>query len=78
MSTGVDFVRHGLGVALLPRFVLGNAADVATLTVSDANLEWPLSLALPAERAQGAATRAMIAMARELLSRPRSSPPLSA
>ncbi|GAA2607725.1 hypothetical protein GCM10010424_69970 [Streptomyces lienomycini] len=78
VATGVDFVRHGLGVALLPRFVLGNAADVATLTVSDANLEWPLSLALPAERAQGAATRAMIAMARELLSRPRSSPPPSA
>ncbi|MFD7065469.1 LysR family transcriptional regulator [Streptomyces sp. NPDC059906] len=68
VATGVDFVRHGLGVALLPRFVLGDAQDVATLTVSDANLEWPLSLALPSERAQGAAARAMIAMTRELLS----------
>ncbi|MFG2358808.1 LysR family transcriptional regulator [Streptomyces sp. NPDC048521] len=67
IGTGVDFVRNGLGVALLPRFVLGGAEDVATLTVLDADLEWPLSLASPSERTPGAAARAMMATAREFV-----------
>ncbi|WP_449340817.1 LysR substrate-binding domain-containing protein [Streptomyces canarius] len=67
VGTGVDFVRHGLGVALLPRFALRETADIATLTVSDADLDWPLSLAVPSEYRPGAAARAMIAMAREFV-----------
>jgi DNA-binding transcriptional LysR family regulator len=67
IATGVDFVRNGLGVALLPRFVLGGAEGVATLTVSGADLEWPLSLASPSERTPGAAARAMMATALEFV-----------
>lgn len=67
VGTGVDFVRHGLGVALLPRFALREAEDIVTLTVSDADLDWPLSLAVPSEYRPGAAARAMIAMAREFV-----------
>lgn len=67
VATGVDFVRNGLGLALLPRFVLTPAEGVATLTVRDADLEWPLSLASPGDRTPGAAARAMIAMAPEFV-----------
>jgi DNA-binding transcriptional LysR family regulator len=37
----VAYVRNGLGVALLPRPALAKAEDVATLTIDDADLDWP-------------------------------------
>ncbi|MGW9031766.1 LysR family transcriptional regulator [Streptomyces sp. NPDC055722] len=67
LATGVAYVRNGLGVALLPRFALGDAENVATLTVDDADLDWPMSLAVPSERTPSAAARAMIAMACEFV-----------
>ena len=71
IATGIAYVRHGLGVALLPRFVLGEAgrdpAGVTTLVVTDADLRWPLSLATPTDRTPGAAARALIALLHDLL-----------
>jgi DNA-binding transcriptional LysR family regulator len=67
--TGVDFVRHGLGVVLLPDYVIGAAEDVKTLTVTGADLRWPLGLAWPAERRPSAATRALIAVVHEFFTR---------
>jgi DNA-binding transcriptional LysR family regulator len=67
IAAGAGFVRHGLGVALLPRFALRGAEDVAVLPVQDADLRWPLSLAAPADRAPSAAARAMSAMARQFV-----------
>lgn len=67
LTTGVAYVRNGLGVALLPRVALGKGQDVATLTVDDADLEWQFSLAAPSERPPGAAARAMLDMAHEFL-----------
>lgn len=67
IATGADFVRHGLGIALLPRFALTVGAGVAVLEVDDADLTWPLSLAVPADRAPSAAARAMIGLAREFV-----------
>ncbi|MFJ8720733.1 LysR family transcriptional regulator [Streptomyces sp. NPDC004166] len=69
LTTGVDYVRNGLGVALLPRVALGQGRDVATLTVVDADLDWQFSLASPSDRAPGPAARAVIAMAHEMLRR---------
>ncbi|MFD8031342.1 LysR family transcriptional regulator [Streptomyces sp. NPDC059717] len=69
LTTGVDYVRNGLGVALLPRVALGQGRDVATLTVVDADLDWQFSLASPSDRAPGPAARAVIAMALEMLRR---------
>jgi DNA-binding transcriptional LysR family regulator len=68
ISRGIDFVRHGLGVALLPRFVLDRPEGVAVLRVEDADLTWPLSLAAAADRPLGAAARAMAELAREYVS----------
>ncbi|WP_392872656.1 LysR family transcriptional regulator [Streptomyces sp. LN499] len=67
LTTGVAYVRNGLGVALLPRVALDKGQDVATLTVDNADLEWQFSLAAPSERTPGTAARAMIAMAYEFL-----------
>ncbi|MET9227599.1 LysR family transcriptional regulator [Lentzea sp. NPDC003310] len=67
--TGVDFVRHGLGVVLLPDYVIGSAPGVRTLTVTGADLRWPLGLAWPAGRRPSAATRALIDVVREVFGR---------
>ncbi|GAA4589005.1 DNA-binding transcriptional LysR family regulator [Actinoplanes octamycinicus] len=60
IGTGADYVRHGLGITLLPRFLLDGITGVAVLPVTGADLRWPLSLAMPADRTPGAATRALI------------------
>ncbi|MDX3660513.1 LysR family transcriptional regulator [Streptomyces sp. ID05-26A] len=67
--TGVDYVRHGLGVALLPSYVIGTTPDVRALTVTGADLRWPLGLAWPAGRRPSAATRALIAVVHEVFTR---------
>jgi DNA-binding transcriptional LysR family regulator len=67
VPTGVAYVRNGLGVALLPRPALAEAENVATLTIGDADLDWPFSLAVPSERTPGRAARALIALTHEFL-----------
>lgn len=67
VPTGVAYVRNGLGVALLPRPALAKAEDVATLTIDDADLDWPFSLAVPSERTPSRAARALIAITHEFL-----------
>ncbi|MEV6239132.1 LysR family transcriptional regulator [Lentzea sp. NPDC051838] len=69
--TGVDYVRHGLGVALLPKYILAGAEGVTTLKVTGADLRWPLALARPADRTPSAASRALIAVVHEIFSRDR-------
>lgn len=71
IATGVAYVRHGLGVALLPRFVLGTADAVTTLAVTGADLRWTLSLATPADRTPGAAARALVALVDDVVARSR-------
>ncbi|BBH63392.1 LysR family transcriptional regulator [Actinoplanes sp. OR16] len=57
IGTGVAHVRHGLGIALLPRFVLPAQRGIP---VAGADLIWPLSLAIADDRRPGAASRALI------------------
>jgi DNA-binding transcriptional LysR family regulator len=67
IAEGADYVRHGLGIALLPRFIVPRRRDLARLTVTGADLRWPMSLAIPAARTPSAAARALIAMIEEAL-----------
>ncbi|MBB5475838.1 LysR family transcriptional regulator [Micromonospora parathelypteridis] len=67
IATGADHVRHGLGIALLPRFVVADTKGVRALTVTDADLDWTLSLAIPLGRPVGAAARALINLTAEFL-----------
>ncbi|MGY0020565.1 LysR family transcriptional regulator [Streptomyces sp. cg35] len=64
IATSADYVRAGLGVALLPRFLTGTAQGLAVIPVTGADLHWPLSLAVPADRPPSAAARALIDLLR--------------
>ncbi|MBD3780176.1 MAG: LysR family transcriptional regulator [Micrococcales bacterium] len=65
IGTAAAYVRHGLGVALLPRFAVGASDGVVTREVGGADLRWPLSLATPADRRPGAAAAALARLVRE-------------
>ena len=67
IATGADHVRHGLGIALLPRFAVADADGVRMVTVTDADLNWTASLATPVDRPVGAAARALISLTAEFL-----------
>ncbi|GAA4935423.1 LysR family transcriptional regulator [Actinoplanes utahensis] len=69
IGTSAEYVRHGLGVALLPRFLLTGVEGVATMPVTGADLRWPLSLAVSADRPPGAAARALVALTAEFLAK---------
>jgi DNA-binding transcriptional LysR family regulator len=60
IGTGADYVRRGLGVALLPRFALADLDDLRVLPVTGADLEWPVFLATLADRVPSAAAAALI------------------
>jgi DNA-binding transcriptional LysR family regulator len=64
IATATSYVRNGLGIALLPRFAIGADEDVVALPVAGADLEWPLSLAAPKDRAPSTATRALLELIR--------------
>lgn len=61
-AEGAGYVHHGLGIALLPHFIIADREDIARLTVTAADLQFPISLATPADRAPSAAARALIGM----------------
>ncbi|MFI6781605.1 LysR substrate-binding domain-containing protein [Micromonospora sp. NPDC050276] len=52
IATGADHVRHGFGIALLPRFAVADDHGVR-LTVTGADLNWTPSLATPVGRPVG-------------------------
>jgi DNA-binding transcriptional LysR family regulator len=62
ITSAADFVREGLGISILPRFAVRNQSGLILKTVSDADLEWPLGVAVSAVRAPSAAARALLAL----------------
>jgi DNA-binding transcriptional LysR family regulator len=62
ITTGAAFVRHGLGVAILPRFAVPEDLDLVLVPVADVDLNWPLGVATSAVRAPSAAARALLGM----------------
>ena len=62
IGSGADFVREGLGVAFLPLFVVPDKRGLIFKRVRDADLEWPLGIAVPSLRTPGAAARALLAL----------------
>jgi DNA-binding transcriptional LysR family regulator len=59
MENAADFVRHGVGVAILPPFAVGGDDAVRTVRIKDQPLEWSLHLATPRRRRPTAAVRAL-------------------
>jgi DNA-binding transcriptional LysR family regulator len=62
ITSAADFVREGLGISILPRFAVRNQSGLILKTVSDADLEGPLGVAVSAVRAPSAAARALLAL----------------
>lgn len=60
IAAGAGYVRQGLGVALLPGFIVPDDRDLARLRVADADLRWPLALATSRTRRLSAAARALL------------------
>jgi DNA-binding transcriptional LysR family regulator len=62
IGSGASLVRHGLGIAILPRFAVPEDRGLDLLTVTGADLDWPLGVATSAVRAPSAAARALLAL----------------
>lgn len=62
LGTGVDYVRHGLGVALLPRYLLDAVTDLPVVPITDADLSLALSVATSADRPSTSAAKALLGL----------------
>ncbi|GAB3827226.1 LysR family transcriptional regulator [Dactylosporangium cerinum] len=60
IATVAQYVRNGLGVALLPRFSVGAADGLRTPAVSGARLRWTFGVATGSARRPSAAVRALL------------------
>ena len=60
IATGAAYIRHGVGLALLPRFIVSGQEDLRSILVTGADLQWPLSVAVPGHRRLSAATRTLL------------------
>ena len=67
IGSGAEYVRNGLGIAILPRFVVRGDQGLELLTVTGADLDWPLGVATSALRAPSAAARALLALIDDFL-----------
>jgi DNA-binding transcriptional LysR family regulator len=59
LANAVEFVRHGVGIAIVPPYAVPGGDSVRTLAVKDQPLEWSLHLAMPRKRKPTAAVRAL-------------------
>ena len=62
IATGAEFVRHGLGVALLPDFAVPDDPQLRTIDVPGPDLLWTLSVATSNRRPLTAAARHLLGM----------------
>jgi DNA-binding transcriptional LysR family regulator len=67
IGAGADFVRAGLGIAILPHFTVRDPAALILKRVIDADLDWPLGIAMSAARAPSAAARALVDLIAEMV-----------
>jgi DNA-binding transcriptional LysR family regulator len=65
-ATLVEFVRHGLAVALLPQSVLDGAPDLDAVPLCQPVPQFETAIAVASERRLSAATRALLAMIGQL------------
>jgi DNA-binding transcriptional LysR family regulator len=62
LPTVADYVRQGLGVALIPELDLDLGPDLLMLPLLDAEPRWPVSVATSSTRRPSAAVRALLAL----------------
>ena len=59
IENAADFVRQGVGVAIVPPFAVRGDDAIRTVRIKDQSLEWSLHLATPRRRRPTAAVRAL-------------------
>ncbi|WP_285567974.1 LysR family transcriptional regulator [Actinoallomurus iriomotensis] len=59
LDAAAGFVRHGVGVAIVPPFAVRGDDAVRTVKIKDESMEWSLHLATPRRRKPTAAVRAL-------------------
>lgn len=62
VEDAVDFVRHGVGVAIVPAHAARGDDAVRIVRVKDETLEWSLHVATPRKRKATAAVRALVGL----------------
>jgi DNA-binding transcriptional LysR family regulator len=70
LDAAAGFVRHGVGVAIVPPFAVQSDDAVRTLKIKDESMEWSLHLARPRRRKPTAAVRALTGLVDAHLRRP--------
>lgn len=74
LSTITGYVRHGLGIALLPDLDLVPGEGLRVLPLADADLRWPMSVATSRNRHRSAAVRALLDLVDEHVTVPAGGP----
>jgi DNA-binding transcriptional LysR family regulator len=70
LTTIPDYVRAGLGVAVVPELDLDAASGVAQLPLADSRLSWTLSVITPSGRRPSRAVTALLDLVAETTHRP--------
>ncbi|MET9481557.1 LysR family transcriptional regulator [Streptomyces sp. NPDC006638] len=65
IGTAAHYIRAGLGIGFLSRFLVGDHAGLDVLEVADHELRWQLTVATAANRRPGATTEAFLDLLRE-------------
>jgi DNA-binding transcriptional LysR family regulator len=76
IATGAEFVRAGLGVALLPDFAVPGDPQLRAIDVPGSDLLWTLSVATSNRRPLTAAARYLLEMVDEFVTSPAGAPPI--
>jgi DNA-binding transcriptional LysR family regulator len=70
VQNAADFVRHGVGIAIIPSYAVAECDGVRAVKVKNQSLEWSLHLATPRKRRPTAAVRALSGLVDGHLQRP--------
>ena len=71
IGTAATYIRNGLGIGFLGQFVPDvDGSGLVTVRIADYDLQWRLFVATSATRPPSAATRALLALIEEVISRP--------
>jgi DNA-binding transcriptional LysR family regulator len=62
VGEAANFVREGLGLTLVPEFIVRNRSGLALKMIRDVDLEWPLGLVTSSVRPLSAAARSLLAL----------------
>lgn len=67
IALGAQFVRHGLGLALLPDYIVPDDPELQVVRIADPALSWDFSVATATRRRPSAAAREVLARAEQFL-----------